>query len=105
MHFGFVKYIVPFIFVLQPALILEGTSKEIIYAMITALTGIVLSSEGLGRNLIGIGKLSAASGILLTILGLFIALPLGIWMKILGLMGAIILMGILLWQKRKRFGV
>jgi len=101
MHFGFVKYIVPFIFVLQPALILEGTPKEVIYALITALTGIALASEGLGRNLIGIGKLSTASGLLLTIFGLFVALPLGIWMKVLGLVGTIILVGVLLWRKKE----
>lgn len=101
MHFGFVKYVVPFIFVLTPPLILQGAPREVAYSLLTAFVGVALASEGLGRYMIGIGKLSLPPSALLFVLGLAIALPLGIAANAMALMGAAMTMAILLWLKKR----
>lgn len=91
MHLGFVKYVVPFIFVLSPPLLLEGSPKEVVYSLFTAFLGLTLASEGIGRYLLGVGKLSLLPAILLTVLGLVIAFPFGIKIHALAIIGAAIL--------------
>lgn len=46
MRLGIAAYIVPFIFALHPPLILMGTAKEIIIAIITACIGVILLGAG-----------------------------------------------------------
>ena len=46
MRLGIAAYIVPFIFALHPPLILMGTIKEILIALITAVIGIILLGAG-----------------------------------------------------------
>src|SRR5437868_12089999 len=46
MRLGIVAYIVPFVFVLHPALILQGTVVEIVVAIITASLGVILLGGG-----------------------------------------------------------
>ena len=46
MRLGIVAYIVPFVFVFHPALILRGTPAEIIVAILTASAGVILLGIG-----------------------------------------------------------
>jgi TRAP-type uncharacterized transport system fused permease subunit len=46
MRFGIVAYVVPFVFVLHPALILRGTAAEIVVTLTTASLGVVLLGIG-----------------------------------------------------------
>ena len=101
MHLGFVKYVVPFIFVLAPALILEGSPMEIAYALFTAFLGLSVASEGLGRYFLGIGELGLLPSTLLVIFGLAIGFPLGIKINVLGIIGTAILIGTLFWLKKR----
>jgi TRAP transporter 4TM/12TM fusion protein len=80
MRLGSVLYVVPFFFVLNPALILRGSAAEIAVVVATALVGILLIAAALEGYLIGIGSLrhgygGAASRALLFGAGLLTALP------------------------------
>ena len=100
MRLGAVLYIVPFLFVLNPSLILQGSPTEIVYAIFTALVGLALATAGLGRYLMGIGNLPLLPAIALVVLGLLVALPLGIQINVLALVCAVIMIGVLLWRRR-----
>lgn len=82
MRLGAIIYFVPFFFVFNPALLLQGSAVENIQAISTALVGVALVSAALQGYLIGLGDLgSAGSGILVRIMigiaGLTLALPAG----------------------------
>jgi len=57
MRIGTIIYFVPFFFVLNPALLLQGPWTEIAAVITTALVGILLVSAGLQGYVIGIGSL------------------------------------------------
>lgn len=57
MRLGSIIYVVPFFFVLNPALILKGTPGEILFILGTALVGVLFISAGTQRYLIGFGSL------------------------------------------------
>lgn len=44
---GFVKYIIPFVFVYNPALLMEGSTSFIIFSFVTALLGTIFMSAAL----------------------------------------------------------
>lgn len=46
-YFGWMAYVVPFLFVYSPALLMMGGPVEIVVAVVSALTGIVLVSAGM----------------------------------------------------------
>jgi TRAP transporter 4TM/12TM fusion protein len=80
MRLGSIMYIVPFFFVLNPALILRGTPWEIVTVVLTALIGILFIASALEGYLIGYGSLrgsaAATAGRLLVGAGGFmLALP------------------------------
>ena len=58
MRLGIAKYIVPFFFVLNPALIFRGALSDIILSTTLALVGIFFISSSFGGYLIGVGTLS-----------------------------------------------
>jgi TRAP transporter 4TM/12TM fusion protein len=73
MRLGIAAYIVPFIFVLHPALILVGTAGEIILAVATAALGVILIGVGTAGYLfrpLGLGK-----RLLLWLAGLLLLIP------------------------------
>jgi TRAP-type uncharacterized transport system fused permease subunit len=77
---GSAIYIVPFFFVLNPALILRGDVADVLVVVATALVGIVLIGSAMQGYLVGVGvMLGNAQGILgrvaLGIGGLAFALP------------------------------
>ena len=82
MRLGAIIYVVPFFFVFNPALLLQGSTVENLQAISTALVGVALVSAALQGYLIGHGDLgSGGRGIavrcLIGISGLTLALPAG----------------------------
>jgi len=77
MQFGFVKYIVPFFFVLDPSLIMSGTASEILWSFITAILGILLIGAALEGYLLWIGNINRylLLRILLVIGGFLLGMP------------------------------
>jgi TRAP-type uncharacterized transport system fused permease subunit len=59
MRMGSVMYFIPFMFVLNPALILHGTVGEIVIETATSVVGVVMIAAGLQGYLIGLGDLGA----------------------------------------------
>jgi TRAP transporter 4TM/12TM fusion protein len=72
---GGVIYILPFFFVYNPALILQGGAGEILQALATATTGVVLLSSSFEGFLIGVGTLGALYRILFSVAGILLAIP------------------------------
>lgn len=82
MKLGGVIYFVPFFFVLNPALIGQGTAGEVIVVLFCALVGIWFISAALQSYLafvgtLGTGATSMVSRIMLLISGFMIAAPIG----------------------------
>lgn len=82
MRLGAIIYFVPFFFVFNPALLLQGGLLENLQALSTALLGVLLISAALQGYLLGIGRLGQgpwgiAVRILLGLSGLTLALPAG----------------------------
>jgi len=80
MRMGSIMYFVPFFFVLNPALILQGPAWEIAVVTVTAVIGIVCIGAALQGYLLGVGRLeSTAMGwltrLVLMAAGLFFAVP------------------------------
>ena len=91
---GWIAYVIPFVFVLSPALIGQGTAFEIVSAAATAMIGVWIASCGLigfmfGRLGIAERLLTFAAGILLLLPAH--AIPYGLWLNVAGLaLGALI---------------
>jgi len=82
MRLGAIIYVVPFFFVFNPALLLQGSVLENLQAISTALVGVALVSAALQGYLIGLGDLgNGTSGIvvrsMIGVAGLTLALPAG----------------------------
>jgi TRAP-type uncharacterized transport system fused permease subunit len=75
MRLGSIMYIVPFFFVLNPALILRGTPWEIFVVVGTAVAGIALIASALEGYAVGIGKTGWIPRALVFAGGLMMALP------------------------------
>lgn len=61
MRLGTIIYFIPFFFVFNPALLLQGSAPEIAIVLITALIGISLVSGALQGYMIGIGSLGTGA--------------------------------------------
>jgi TRAP transporter 4TM/12TM fusion protein len=77
MRLGIATYIVPFFFVLNPALILHGPAWEIAYTITTCTAGLWIIASALEGYLIGIGNLPAWSRPLLFLSGILLGYPVG----------------------------
>ena len=82
MRLGAIIYFVPFFFVFNPALLLQGSLMENIQAFTTAIFGVAIVSGALQGYLIGIGDLGfGVKGFIVKVLigisGLTLALPAG----------------------------
>lgn len=80
MRLGSIMYIVPFFFVLNPALIMRGDAGEILVVVLTAIIGILLLASALEGYLVGLGPLRGSAfafvgRLLLAAGGLMLALP------------------------------
>ncbi|MCK6451985.1 MAG: TRAP transporter fused permease subunit [Alphaproteobacteria bacterium] len=82
MRLGTIIYIVPFVFVLNPALVLHGTWQEIVLALAPAFAGVFAVASALQGYLIGAGPMQATpAGVLARALllagGLVLLFPTG----------------------------
>ena len=75
MRLGAVVFILPFIFVVNPALILHGSIDEIIIAVGTSLVAVWMLSSAFERWLYGVGELKLWQAGLLLVGGLALMLP------------------------------
>jgi TRAP transporter 4TM/12TM fusion protein len=80
MRLGSIIYIVPFFFVLNPALIGRGSTYEVVTVLITALIGVWFIGSSLQGYLAGVGDigrgaLAMGRRVMLAIGGLFLAAP------------------------------
>lgn len=57
MRLGSVIYFIPFFFVLNPGLIMQGSVPEVLTVTITAIIGVVMMASSLQGYMIGIGRL------------------------------------------------
>ncbi len=73
MRLGVVLYFIPFFFVLNPSLVLQGSLLDTLYWFILGLLGIFLIAEGLEGYLHKLGKLRLYERLLLVIAGLLVA--------------------------------
>lgn len=63
MRLGTIIYFIPFFFVLNPALIGQGTMPEILGVLATAIVGVLLLSSALQGYLLGIGQLGGGGAL------------------------------------------
>lgn len=81
MRLGSVIYFIPFLFVLNPALIFQGSWNEILIVISQAIAGVVLIAGAMQGYLLGIGSLAASRllqwpvRLALIIGGLLLAIP------------------------------
>jgi len=75
MRLAVVLYFIPFFFVLNPALILQGPILETVYLFLLCVVGIVILAGGLEGYLLMVGRLTMWSRPLLLISGFLIAFP------------------------------
>ncbi len=75
MRLGIATYLIPFLFVIQPALILEGSSGATLLSLIEALAGIFLVAAAAQKHVPGIGSIGTLAAIVLGIAGMLVALP------------------------------
>ncbi len=72
---GAAKYILAFVFVLNPALILQGPVRDILQVIPTALVGVILVSAGLEGYLWFVGTLTRGMRALMLAAGLLLCFP------------------------------
>ena len=75
MKLGIAKYILPFIFITSPALILRAPAGECVHVILTCAVGLVIISGGLEGYFWGLGNLKIISRVLLLLAGLMVAIP------------------------------
>ncbi|SJN14892.1 TRAP transporter, 4TM/12TM fusion protein, unknown substrate 2 [Halomonas citrativorans] len=114
MRLGSVIYFIPFLFVLNPALIMQGTPLTVVAVFIQAVIGIVLFASAMQGYLMGVGRLGYGAlqeiiiRSLILIAGLLLALPgggmvpLSQW-ELIGLALAALVPGILLARLSQRY--
>lgn len=82
MRLGTIIYFIPFFFVFNPGLLLQGGGAEIVVLLTTAIAGVCLVAAGLqgyllGFGLLGDGALGLMARILICVAGLALAAPSG----------------------------
>ncbi len=100
MRMAVVIYFVPFFFLFNPALILQGSLVESLYLFVLCLLGIILIAGGIEGYLLKVGRLSFWARIPLAIAGFLIGLP--EWITtIIGAVLAAVIIAALLIRKRQ----
>jgi len=93
-HFGWTAYVVPFLFVLAPELLMQGSALQIAYTLVTAIVGVWLVSVGFMGYLAT--PLNAVNRGLFVAAGLLLFFPAsgidyGIWTDVAGVCVAALL--------------
>lgn len=99
MRLGVATYIVPFFFVLNPAIILHGSVGEILYTITTCVIGLWIIASSMEGYMVGIGKLPIWSRFLLFLSGLMLGYP-GLKTDLVGLIISVLLIGLVVFTKR-----
>ena len=111
MRLGSIIYFVPFFFVLNPALIGEGSWTEVLVVLATAIFGVYLLGGALqgyvaGFGRLGTGPMALGAKILLLLGGLFFAAPgdiiPGVSHLQMGLIGALLAAPVLFYARMNR---
>jgi TRAP transporter 4TM/12TM fusion protein len=100
MRLGIVIYFVPFFFVFQPALVLQGDLTPLLYLLPMCVIGIILIAAGCEGYLLKIGNVRPWARVPLVIAGFLFSLPEMIT-TIIGFVAAVIIIPIL-WLQKKR---
>lgn len=95
---AFVGFIVPFMFVYRPALLMLGTWDQIVLAVIFALLGVALTSVALVGY--ALRKLTIAERLIAAVAGLALIFPARI-ADIVGLGGLVLFVALQWWQGRR----
>ena len=103
--FGWAAYVVPFLFVFSPALILIGSPTEVVLTVVTAAIGVWLVSAALAGYFMS--RLSAGSRVLFATAGLLALVPAGafsgaIYTDAVGVLAGLVLMAHSLHASRRR---
>jgi len=112
MRLGSIIYFIPFFFVFNPAMMLQGSLADIIPVVVTAFIGVTLISGALQGYLIGFGHLGKGTpgfvcrGLML-VGGFIFAVPAGgttglsqLWLAVAALVVAGMGAGVAVWQRR-----
>jgi TRAP transporter 4TM/12TM fusion protein len=75
MRLAVVIYFIPFFFVFNPSLVLQGTVVEALYLFIFCVAGIALIAGGFSGYLLGVGNVDGLVRVLLVLSGGLIAFP------------------------------
>ncbi|WP_168203505.1 TRAP transporter permease [Oceanispirochaeta crateris] len=75
MRLGFVLFIIPFFFVFQPALILQGTLWKILFFGSSVFVGVFFVASAIEGYILGYGELKRHERVLVSIIGVLIAFP------------------------------
>ena len=75
MKLGVAKYILPFIFITSPALILRAPAGECVHVILTCALGLVIISGGLEGYFWGMGNLKRLTRGIMVAAGLLVAIP------------------------------
>jgi TRAP-type uncharacterized transport system fused permease subunit len=98
MKLGWVAYVVPFLFVFSPSLLMIGTWTEVILSVFTSTAGVALLTAGaVGyfiRSLFSFERLAFASAGLLLLAPSEPVLSTGLYINAIGLMGAVATMAL-----------
>jgi len=84
MRLGAVMFLVPFYFVHEPSLVLQGTILEAITSLATVTFAIFILSAGFERYMYGVGKISIPETLVAITSGLLIILPVGTNITLVG---------------------
>lgn len=99
---GVVLVFIPFFFVLQPALVMQGTVLQIIYSFLVAMLGIYLLASGIEGFLVKAGRLPVLGRLFVAAGGFLVAFPetfttiLGV---VIALVGVVISVGHRKWAR------
>ena len=90
MRLGAILFIIPFIFIFDPAFVMNGSVFGIIKAFVTGVIGVIFITSGLEGYLAFVGRLNVYTRAVSIVAGLLIFIP--VWtMQIVGIILAILL--------------
>lgn len=76
MRLAIILYILPFLFVISPSLLLQGPVVYILVDSVTAVLGIMLMAGGIERYILGVGMITGPMAIPFIIAGVLLVYPL-----------------------------
>ena len=103
MRLGVVIYFVPFFFVFQPALVLQGDLWLLTYLLPSVIIGIALICAGSEGYLLGLGKVQTWARLPLAAAGFALSYP-ALKITIIGLIVSAVLIAIVMWQNKRESG-